>query len=172
MKRTSLLILTLLICGRTASSAQEPADLDELLSRRGVYLQPRTLEPYTGPVVAAWSPQTVRERGTLKGGRWDGVHELYYQNGLLAVRETYRSGVLDGPFESYFRGGSPSDRGTYRDGLLDGPYESFWLREPAERGSWTAGKMCGEWVTYYPSSSYGRRLERATAYPPCPSGSQ
>jgi hypothetical protein len=145
-------------------------DLDQLEERRGVYLQRPSFEPFTGPVLATWDDGTIRVRGTLVNGRWDGVRESYYQLGTLKAREQFSNGVLDGPFEAYFKIGSPSDKGAYLDGRLDGPYESFWLRQPAEHGTFTQGRMCGEWTRYYPRSSYGLRVESTESYPPCPAG--
>lgn len=171
MKKVTLILLGLLAGAQPALHGQQPMDLDQLEERRGVFLQRPTFEPYTGPVLATWDDGAVRERGTLVNGRWDGVRESYYQLGTLKARETYSSGVLNGPFEAYFKMGSPSDKGTYMDGRLDGPYESFWIRQKAEDGAFAAGRMCGEWIRYYPRSSYGLRVESTASYPPCPSGS-
>lgn len=110
-------------------TAQAPRDLDELVERRGVYLHPETLEPYTGPVTDIWDETgIVSERGTLANGRWHGVRETFYLDGEPELRETYRNGVLHGPFESYFRTGRLSDKGTYVDGALEGAYEAYWSR--------------------------------------------
>ena len=170
MKRAALTVLGLLATAHSALHAQEPMDLDQLEERRGVYLQRPAFEPYSGPVRATWGDGKVRVRGTLTNGRWDGVREAYYKLGTLKDRETYSSGVLHGPFEAYFKKGTPSDTGTYVDGRLDGPYESFWTRQPAERGAFSQGRMCGEWVRYFPQSSYGLRVESTASYPACPSG--
>lgn len=162
------MLLGLLAATHPSLHAQEPMDLDQLENRRGVYLQRPTFEPYTGPVVGRWEDGTVRVRGTLVDGVWDGERESYYGLGTLKARETFSHGVLDGPFEAYFRKGAPSDKGTYVDGRLDGPYESFWLRQPAEVGEFDNGRMCGEWTRYYPQSSYGLRVESTATYEPCP----
>jgi len=168
MKRVTMIVLGLLAVTRVAAQAQQPMDLDRLEERRGVYLQRPAFEPYTGPVLAKWEDGSVRVRGTLVNGRWDGVRESYYQLGTLKARETYTNGVLNGPFEAYFKMGSPSDKGTYLNGRLDGPYESYWLRQPAERGAFADGRMCGHWIRYYPQSSYGLRVESTEDYPACP----
>lgn len=168
MKRITLMVLGLLAGSLLTVDAQEPMNLDELENRRGVYLQRPSFEPYTGPVIARWEDGRVRTRGTLVDGRWDGVRESYYALGTLKARETFRNGVLHGPFEAYFRKGAPSDRGAYVNGRLDGPYESFWLRQPAEVGAFDEGRMCGEWVRYYPQSSYGLRVESTATFEPCP----
>lgn len=191
MTRTALLLLGLALGVQPTLSAQAPMNLDLLVDRRGVYLHPETLEAYTGPVVALWDSVNVREHGTLRNGRWDGVREMFFSDGQLELRETYESGVLDGPFESYFRTGSPSDKGTYRDGLLEGAYEAYWSRtqgdihaahvghsmegpmgDPAERGMWSRGQPCGEWYRFLPTSSRGNRAGFTVNYGPCPAGGE
>jgi hypothetical protein len=168
MKNITLMVLGLLCATHLTLQAQQPMDLDQLEERRGVYLQRPSFEPYTGPVIARWEDGSIREQGTLRNGRWDGLRESYYSLGTLKARETYTNGVLNGPFEAYFKHGTPSDKGTYVDGRLDGPYESFWTRQPAEEGAFADGRMCGTWTRYYPQSSYGLRVESTADYPACP----
>ncbi|MGE0158537.1 MAG: toxin-antitoxin system YwqK family antitoxin [Gemmatimonadales bacterium] len=186
MKGWVLLLCGLAMSGPSALFAQQPTRLDQLVERRGVYLDPQTLEPHNGPVVSMWNDTLVRERGTLLNGRWDGVHETFYLEGQLELRETYRNGVLNGPFEGWFREGEISDRGTYRDGRLEGPYESFWSRammnnvlphpggratmggETAERGAYSAGEPCGEWYRWVPLDGGGMRGLEPIVYRPCP----
>jgi antitoxin component YwqK of YwqJK toxin-antitoxin module len=187
MKRIAVLSLGLLLGGRTMLRGQTQTNLDELVQREGVYVQPRTLAPYSGPVASMWSAAMVKEQGTLRNGRWDGVHETFYANGQLESRETYKNGVLEGPFEAYFRKGTVSDKGTYHEGRLDGLYESYWSRmqgmmvhvneqgqtmtgDLAERGTWTAGQPCGQWYRFMPKSGGGLRTAKTVDYPPCPAG--
>ena len=101
MRRWVLLLSGLLAAGQTALVAQQPTRLEDLVERRGVYLNAQTLEPHTGPVVAMWNDTLVRERGTLLSGRWDGVRETYYYEGQLELRETYRNGVLHVHFTGF-----------------------------------------------------------------------
>jgi antitoxin component YwqK of YwqJK toxin-antitoxin module len=186
MLRSLLLAFGLTLAAHSAAWAQAPLDFSELIDRRGVYLHRGTLEPYNGPVVAKWDSLRIRERGTLRNGRWDGVRETFYMEGKMESRETWQNGVLHGPFESYFRLGNPSDKGTYRDGRLDGPYESYWSRvaapgqyglntqieigdgELAERGAYAAGEPCGEWYRFLPVGAGGMRFQKPANYPPCP----
>lgn len=168
MKKVMLVVLGLIAASQPPLQAQQPMDLDLLEERRGVYLQRPSFEPYTGPVLATWPDGALRVRGTLLNGRWDGLLESYYQLGTLKARETYSNGILNGPFEAYFKRGAPSDKGSYVNGELDGAYESFWLRQPAEHGAFSRGRMCGTWIRYYPQSSYGLRIESTQEYPPCP----
>ncbi len=135
--------------GTIPPAPQEAMDLDRLIDRAGVYLEPGTLEPYSGPVVRMWTPDIVRERGTLVDGRWTGVHEWFHQSGRLSGRETWRDGVLHGPAEMYFKSGLLSLRENYANGDLDGAYESYWTRGAlAERGAWRSGRPCGEWTSF------------------------
>ena len=131
------------------AAAQEAMSLDSLIERTGVYLEPGTLEPYTGAVVRMWTPDIVRERGTLAEGRWTGLREWFHQSGRLSGRETWQDGVLNGPAEMYFKSGLLSVRENYANGELDGPYESYWTRGAlAERGAWRSGRPCGEWTSF------------------------
>jgi len=196
MTRTAPLLLGLLFGVQTALIAQAPRSLDDLVDRRGVYLDAETLEAHTGPVVAMWDAVNVRVRGTLQNGRWDGVLERFYLDGKLEVKETYRNGVLHGPFASYFRTGRPSDRGTYAEGRLQGAYEAFWSRTQGdihaahgaghtgmdmdmemaagdlmERGTMVDGRPCGEWYRFLPRNSQGLRTGGTVMYPACPAGS-
>ncbi len=164
MKRAAFLVLGLATLGPTQIPAQTPMDLDRLVRRGELYLHPQTMAPYSGAVVGRYDAVRVRESGTLKDGRWDGVRETYHLNGGVSLRETFREGRLDGPTEAYFRSGQLSARETYRDGVLHGPYESYWfnrgdesIQRIAERGHWAEGRPCGEWT------SFGRSL----AFPPC-----
>jgi hypothetical protein len=200
MIRTIAPMLALLAAAPVALAAQGPMNLDALVDRRGVYLHPQTFETYSGPVAAHWDGSIVRERGTLQNGRWNGVHETFYLDGQLEVRETYRNGVLHGPFESYFRTGRPSDRGTYEDGRLEGAYEAYWSRlqgdihaahanaagsqehdghdmaappgDLMERGTWSEGRPCGEWYRFLPRNPQGTRTGETVQYPPCPAGTR
>jgi len=142
-----------------ASSSSAQMNLDELAYRGGLYVDPASGQPYNGEVVSRWNAQVIRERGTLRHGHWNGLHEWYHRNGQLSGRETYRDGVLDGEAVAYYKTGQLSARESYRSGRLDGPYESYWVRGIlAERGAWSSGEPCGEWV------SFGRPV----AYPDCP----
>lgn len=144
-------LLTLTAATLTAKdvAAQEPVDIDELERHGDVWVHPETSEPYTGPVVDMWDADTIRERGTLVDGVWDGVHEWFHINGQLATRETWVDGELHGLSESYFKNGTLSLREMYVHGQLHGPYEAYWTRGwLAERGRWEEGERCGDWESF------------------------
>lgn len=147
-----------MVCA-TGAGAQQATDLSTLVRRGSVYLNPRTLEPFDGPVQSFWEETgMLREKGTLVDGRWEGEHEWYHVNGELSTRETYVNGRLHGPSRSYFKNGTLSVSENYQNGQLDGPYEAYWTRGwLAEKGRWEAGQPCGEWL------SFGRNV----TYSPC-----
>jgi antitoxin component YwqK of YwqJK toxin-antitoxin module len=159
MKKSLILVLGLLMAGPSVAAAQQVTDLGTLVRRGGVLLDPRSFEPFSGPVQATWEETgQIREKGTLRDGRWDGMHEWYHMNGELSTRETYASGRLDGPSQSFFKNGTLSVSETYRNGQLDGPYEAYWTRGwLAEKGMWEDGEPCGDWL------SFGRNV----TYPAC-----
>lgn len=149
-----------------AGQAQGSMDLERLVQRGQFYLHPESFEPYSGTVVGYWDYGTagqqggVRERGSLREGQWEGVHEWFHLSGELATRETYQNGSLNGPSETYFKTGQLSAKENYGGGQLHGPYESYWHRgRIAESGAWVRGQPCGNWL------SFGRTI----IYEPCPS---
>lgn len=145
----ALLALTAATSTAADAAAQEPLDLDELERHGDLWVHPETSEPYTGPVVDTWDGDTIRERGTLVDGVWDGTHEWFHINGQLATRETWMDGELHGLSESYFKNGTLSLREMYVHGELHGPYEAYWTRGwLAERGHWEEGERCGDWESF------------------------
>lgn len=153
--RSILLLATLLALAPPPLLAQSETNLDSLARRDGVYVHPRTLEPFTGPVVRMWETGTVAMRGTLEEGRWQGVRESFYLSGRLSARETFRAGLLHGPAEAYFKSGQLSARENYTNGRLDGAYESYWVRGAvAEQGRWSNGRPCGEWTSFGDTITY------------------
>lgn len=152
-------VLAVLAIAPSALAAQTPTDMDRLRRHDGVWVHVETGKPHTGPVIDSWDDGTLRERGTLVDGRWDGVHEWYYMNGQLATRESYVDGALHGLSESYFKNGTLSLREIWVNGERDGPYEAYWTRGwLAEKGRWRDGERCGEWESFgqtviYPACS-------------------
>jgi hypothetical protein len=133
----------------------------ELLLQGSLYLDPATLEPYSGPVFTTFggSPPRIEQRASLRDGHYDGPFEWYFGKGQLALRELYRDGRKDGPYEWYFESGRLYERGTYVNGRLDGPYEAYYESgDLYERGTYRAGAFHGprEWFLG------GRLIERVT----------
>ena len=86
MKKTLLLALALIAVG---CGGPNPRNLDELSTQGRQYLDPETLEPYSGRIVVFFpdeSSNLLRKRGTLKEGYWHGSFEEYGLNGNVVYR--------------------------------------------------------------------------------------
>jgi antitoxin component YwqK of YwqJK toxin-antitoxin module len=151
-----LIALFLLAC-----SAPAPRPKEELLRQGSLYLDPATLEPYSGAIFTTFegAPDRVVQRASLREGHYDGPLEWYSGEGQLELRELYRDGTKEGPYEWYFESGQVYERGFYIDGRREGPYEAYYESgELYERGSYRAGAFDGprEWF------QDNRLIERVT----------
>lgn len=129
-----------------ACEGPDPRPVDELVLKGDVFLDPETLEPYSGPVFATFDdePDVVARRARLRQGTYEGPYEAYFANARLSAKEIYRAGRRHGPYEYYFESGRLFERGSYRMGLLDGPYEAYWESgELYEQGTRRAGEFHG-----------------------------
>ena len=152
MKKTLLFALALIAVG---CSEPIPRNLDDLSRQGPQYLDPETLEPYSGPAFRMSEDDSTEIvlRVNLRDGRLHGDFEDFepedapdslglYQTG------TYRNGQREGRFEVFypsgvFRGrgtyanGQLAEKGTYKDGVVDGQiffpvvryYENGQVRE-------------------------------------------
>jgi len=134
---------------------------DDLLLEGSLYLDPETLEPYSGPVFTTLpgSSSEIEQRASLRDGHYDGAFEWYFGEGRLALRELYRDGKKDGPYEWYFESGRLYERGTYVNGVLEGPYEAYYESGNLyERGTYRSGAFHGPRAWYLG----GQLIELAT----------
>ena len=71
-----------------------PRDLDELMIRDSTYLDPSTLEPFTGEVFKLFEggTETVQLRGALRAGTWQGELTVYHADG----RVRFQGELVDG----------------------------------------------------------------------------
>ena len=90
-----------------------------------VFLDPETLEPYSGTAFSTFDeqPLVIEERLTLRDGTYDGPHEAYFANRRLSSKEVYENGRKHGSYVWYSDTGRLFEEGTYHQGVLDGPYE-------------------------------------------------
>ena len=93
MLRLTLLIL--LVGGCTPVR-----DLDELVQRDSAYLEPRTLEPYSGRVFRLFRDDStkVELEGTLREGVWHGGLTVFHQNGRIRYTGAHTNGAQCGPW--------------------------------------------------------------------------
>lgn len=160
-------LLLTLVAGAVGGCADRRATRDlvrpmEDLVRRGdVFLDPETLEPFTGTTFATFAdqPRVIAERATLRHGAFDGPYETYFADRTLSTRELYEDGQRSGPYEWYFASGRLFERGTFADGVRHGPYEAYWEgTELSERGTYRDGLLDGARAWYLG----GSLIERVT----------
>ena len=140
-----------------------PRNRDDLVESEGLFLDPETMEPYTGPTVDFLSFQGVQlqMRGTYSNGELDGPIEFYWDNGQLRSKGFFSNGEPDGPWQDYYENGQLEFKGSYSNGKPDGPWEfNYNDGQLSERGSLSKGEKCGEWF----------EDGKFVTYPPCPNG--
>ena len=86
-------------------------------------------------------------------------HEAYFAGGRIQERGTYRGGDFDGP-RAWYIDGRLLERVTYADGQIDGPYERYAADGTLQlQGTLRHGNPCGVWIeggarVVYPSCGY------------------
>ncbi len=141
-------LLLLAACLTALASCGGPSErpVDDLVRRGDVYLDPETMEPYSGLAYATFDhmPGVVAERLSLQGGTYDGPYEAYFENRRLSSKEIYENGVKHGPYQWYFENGQLFEEGTYEYGRLDGPYRAYWENgDLYEEGTYRGGRFDG-----------------------------
>ena len=158
--RTRLLAV-LPVLAALACAHPNPRPMDELVRQGDVFLDPETLEPYSGTAFSTFDeqPLVIEERLTLRAGTYDGPYEAYFANRKLSSKEVYQNGRKHGPYAWYSDSGRLFEEGTYHQGVLDGPYEAYWESgELYERGTYLAGDFDGPRAWYL----RGELIERVT----------
>jgi len=164
MKKTLLFVLALIAVG---CADPIPRDLDDLSRQGPQYLNPETLEPYSGPAyrTSEDDPTEIVLRVNLRDGRLHGDYQDFELEGVadslgLYQTGTYRDGQLEGPFEVCYPSSVLRGRGTYENGLQEGPYESYHENgEPRSKVNFTAGEVDGPYENYHEN---GQLREKGT----------
>lgn len=145
-RRLLTLPTALVVAALTACSGANERPVDELVRVGDVFLDPETMEPYSGLAFATFDdqPSVVAQRLSLTEGAYDGPFEAFFRNQRLSSKEIYREGVKHGPYEWYFENGQLFEEGTYQDGRLDGPYRAYWENgDLYEEGTYRDGRFDG-----------------------------
>ena len=139
-----LVLLAVSLAAGCGGPSERP--VDELVRDGDVFLDPGTMEPYSGLAFATFEdhPAVVAERLSLRDGTYDGPYEAFFENRRLSSRELYENGVKNGRYEWYFENGQLFEEGTYRDGRLHGPYRAYWEDgDLYEEGTYRQGRFDG-----------------------------
>jgi hypothetical protein len=140
-------LITLSIAvGLAACSPSTERPVEQLLRQGDVFLDPETLEPFTGLAFATFDGRSggIAHRLSLNGGIYHGPFEAIFADRRLSSKEVYEDGVKHGPYEWYFENGQIFEEGTYVQGRLDGPYRAYWESgELYEEGTYRGGRFDG-----------------------------
>ena len=154
MKKALLFVLFLIAVG---CAEPIPRNLEDLSMQGPQYLDPETLEPYSGPAyrTSEYDSTQIVLRVNLRDGRFHGDFEDFEIEGAadsLGLYETgtYRDGQREGRYEYFYPSGVLRGRGTYENGLEEGPYESYYENgEPRNKVNYTDGKENGPIEVYH-----------------------
>jgi len=121
-------LATLIAVVATAACGPDTRPVDELVRSGDRFLEPETMQPYSGLAFATFQgqPSVVAQRLSIQNGAYHGPFEAYFQNRKLSSKEIYENGVKQGPYEWYFENGQLFEQGTYEAGRLEGPYRAYW----------------------------------------------
>lgn len=115
------------IAGAVACGGPEPVDLNALVIRDSLYVEPESGVPYTGPVFRdfpdAEGPQL---EGALREGEWHGEIRVYHPNGRIRYMGSFDMGSMCGPWTE--NSDSTLNESVYED-LLD-EIESLGMYPP------------------------------------------
>ena len=70
----------------------------------------------------------LKNRGTYKDRKLEGLLEEWYENGKLKARENYENGKLVGLVEQWYPNGQLCVRSHFKNGLREG-FEEVWDKE-------------------------------------------
>lgn len=90
-----LLLIAVLASG---CGPERGRSLDDLVLRDSTYLEPATLEPYTGRAFRTFpeDPEQFQLTGTLRDGVWHGELTVYHPNGRVRFQGRMSDGVQCG----------------------------------------------------------------------------
>lgn len=154
-------VVTAALLALTACSGREGRPVDELVLDGGRYLEPETMQPYSGLAFATFNdqPSVVAQRLSLRNGTYHGPFEAYFHNRKLSAREYYEDGVRHGAYRWYFEDGKLFEEGTFENGRREGPYRAYWdTGDLYEEGTYRNGAFDGPRRWY----KDGRLIEEVT----------
>ena len=191
MKRTLLFVLALIAVG---CSEPIPRNLDDLSRQGPQYLDPETLEPYSGPAyrMSEYDSTQIVLRVNLRDGRFHGDFEDFEPDDVpgsldLYQTGTYRDGQREGRYEVFYPSGVLRGHGIYENDELNGPYESHYENgELRNKTTYKDGELHGRVEWYYENGELRRMGKvnmglkcgewiwegRFETNPPCPPSSQ
>ena len=184
MKKT-LLFVALIAVG---CAEPIPRNLDDLSMQGPQYLDPETLDPYSGPAFRmseddptqivlrvnlrdgrfhgdfedfelAGDSLGIYQTGTYRDGQKEGRTEFFYPSGVLYARASYENDEAEGTSETYYETGQLQEKGIYLMGELDGPFENYYENGQLEAtGTYVAGELDGLAESYHENGEPRNRI--------------
>jgi hypothetical protein len=118
------------VAGGVACGGPEPMDLNALVVRDSLYVEPESGVPYTGPVFRDFpDAEGVQIEGALREGEWDGEIRVYHPNGRIRYMGSFDMGSMCGPWTE--NADSARNESVYED-LVD-EIESLGMYPPCPK---------------------------------------
>lgn len=140
-----IVLLAFLGLVSACSGASEVA-VEELVRDGHLFLDPATMEPYSGLAFATYESRAgvLAQKMRLGTGSYAGPFDAIFDDRRLSSKEVYENGVRHGPYQWFFESGRLFEEGTYVEGRLDGPYRAYWeTGELYEEGTYRRGQFDG-----------------------------
>lgn len=116
------------VAGVVSCGGPEPVDLDVLVIRDSLYVEPGSGMPYTGPVFRDFPDggEGPQLEGALREGEWHGEIRVYHPNGRIRYLGSFDMGSMCGPWTE--NADSTAGQSVYEE-LLD-EIESLGMYPP------------------------------------------
>lgn len=135
------------VVASTACTGGGPLPVETLIRKGDVYLDPETLELFSGPAIVTFANR-LASRETYHDGVKHGPYEWYFENGRLFEKGTYHDGHLDGRFYAYWGSIDLYEEGAYLHGEFDGPRTWYFAGELIELVTYRNGIIEGAYERY------------------------
>jgi len=107
------------------ASCSKEVDEHQLVIRYGISYEMNSQIPFTGTATSYHENGQLKNQGTYKNGKLEGLFETFYENGQLSFKTTYKNGNLNGVYRDYHKSGQLHYQGIYKNGEKNGSFEYY-----------------------------------------------
>ncbi len=100
------------------SATLDSGEQVELVERRGLSFDARSMKPFTGHISMFDGDGVRRAERSYDSGKLEGVETIWHRNGEKAYRAHYKNNLLHGPYVVWEQDGSINFEACYEDGTL------------------------------------------------------
>ena len=114
-------------------TVKEPVNGETLINRGGLLYEVNGQKPYTGDVFELYKDGGRKIEGSIKGGKFDKLLILWYENGQKMSEVTFKDGMIgDGSlFIRWYENGQKNIEGSHKNGIGDGLW-TYWDKDGSE----------------------------------------